>query len=160
MNNLNYLMPKPIVKLHETENDIHLSRPQHLKHPELISPEQLYEAVYESAFHPMFIGDFNGNIIKFNEKFSLLFGYEPAEIENIKADGFFKSMDGSFINFVEEMKEKGIAKAEVRGVKKSREIFPCRISSVLYQSDSGEKRFMNTVVNISSDISARWNING
>ena len=160
MNNLNYLMPRPIVKLHETQLHIQSPKLESLKNPDLISPEQLYDAVYENAFHPMFVGDFNGNIIKFNEKFSSLFGYAPSEIEKIKADAFFKSMDSSFIIFIDEMNEKGIAKAEVRGIKKSREIFPCRISSVLYQSDKGEKRFMNTVVNISEHISARWNING
>jgi len=160
MNHLNYLMSKPIIKLRETEETIRPLKPQSMKHPDLISTEQLYEAVYESAFHPMFVGDYEGNIIKFNEKFSSLFGYDPSEIEGIKAEVFFKSMDMSFITYVEEMNEKGIAKAEIRGVKKSREIFPCRISSVLYQSDKGEKRFMNTVVNISDHISARWNING
>ena len=160
MNNLNYLMPRPIVKLLETQTSLQSPKLESLKHPDLISPEQLYEAVYENAFHPMFVGDFDGNIIKFNEQFSSLFGYAPTEIEKIKADGFFKSMDSSFIIYIDEMNEKGIAKAEVRGIKKSREIFPCRISSVLYQSDKGEKRFMNTVVNISNHISARWNING
>src|SRR6185312_1962146 len=160
MNNLNYLMPRPIVKLHETQTHIEPQKLESLKNPDLISPEQLYDAVYENAFHPMFVGDLNGNIIKFNEKFSSLFGYAPSEIEKIKADGFFKSMDSSFITFIDEMNEKGIAKAEVRGIKKSREIFPCRISSVLYQSDKGEKRFMNTVVNLSEHIYARWNLNG
>ncbi|RNI34184.1 PAS domain S-box protein [Hanamia caeni] len=160
MNNLNYLMPRPIVKLHATQLHIQSPTPESFKNPDLISPEQLYDAVYESAFHPMFVGDFNGNIIKFNEKFSSLFGYAPSEIEKIKADDFFKSMDSSFITFIDEMNEKGIARAEVRGIKKSREIFPCRISSVLYQSDKGERRFMNTVVNISEHISARWNLNG
>lgn len=160
MNHLNYLMSRPIVKLHETQTDLQSPKLESLKNPDLISPEQLYEAVYENAFHPMFVGDFDGNIIKFNEQFSSLFGYAPTEIEKIKADGFFKSMDSSFITFIDEMNEKGIAKAEVRGIKKSHEIFPCRISSVLYQSDKGEKRFMNTVVNLSEHIYARWNING
>ena len=90
MNHLNYLMSKPIVKLHDTEQSIQPQKPQSIKHPDLISTEQLYEAVYESAFHPMFVGDFDGNIIKFNEKFSSLFGYEPSEIEGIKAEVFFK----------------------------------------------------------------------
>ena len=153
-------MPKQIVTMHETQNNNYSPEINENNKSELISTEQLYEAVYENAFHPMFIGDIDENIIKFNEKFSMLFGFLPDEIKKLKSSDFFKTYDDSFITFIKNRSDNGIAKAEVRGIKKSREIFPCRISSIFYQSDDGEKRFMNTIVNISEHISARWNITG
>ena len=160
MNNLTSPMPKPVVTIHEILKSNYAPEINEKNKPELISTEQLYEAVYENAFHSMFIGDIEGKIIKFNEKFSLLFGFLPGEIEKLKSSDFFKATDNSFISFIQDRKEKGFAKAEIRGIRKSGQIFPCRISSVFYPSDKGEKRFMNTVVNISEHISARWNIAG
>ena len=156
-------MLKPIVTLHEMQNSNYppySPETNEKNNSELISTEELYEAVYENAFHPMFIVDMDGNIIKFNEKFSILFGFLPEEIAKLKSSDFFKNTDDSFITFVEDIKEKGFAKTEARGIRKSGKIFPCRISSVFYQSGRGEKRYMNTVVNISEHISARWNIAG
>lgn len=128
--------------------------------PESISTAQLYDAVYDNAFHPMYISGMDDQIIKFNEKFSKLFGFRPEEIKSLRSPDFFKTDDDSYISFIEKRNEKGIAKAEIKGIKKSGEIFPCRISSVYYLSDKGEKRFMNTLVNTSVHISARWNIAG
>jgi PAS domain S-box-containing protein len=153
-------MPKPIVLIHNREdagNNLEMNKETT---PEFISPGQLYEAVYDNAFHPMIISRIHGEIIKYNEKFSNLFGFPPDEMRKLKVFDFFKTNDASFIKFVEDRNEKGIAKAEIRGIKKSGEIFPCRISSVLYRSDNGEERFMNTIVNISNHISARWDIAG
>lgn len=160
MHYLSTPMLTTIVTIHDTQNLYHSSEIIRDPSPEFISTAQLYDALYENAFHPMYISSVNGKIIKFNEKFSRLFGFHPDEIENLKSSDFFKTHDTSFISFIEKRSEEGIAKAEVRGIKKSGEIFPCRISSIFYESDKEEKRFMNTLVNISEDISARWNIAG
>jgi PAS domain S-box-containing protein len=150
----------PFVTTNERQNSSFAPEISKNSRPEFISTAQLYEAVYENAFHPMYIGSIDGKIIKFNEKFSKLLGFLPDEIKKLRSTDFFKTNDASYISFLEKRKEKGIAKAEVRGIKKSGETFPCRISSVCYQSDQGEKRYMNTLVNISAHISARWNIAG
>ena len=151
-------MPASIVTIHERQNSYFSPEINNPVNPEFISTAQLYDALYENAFHPMYITGVNGKIIKFNEKFSKLLGFHPNEIDNLKSSDLFKVNDIEFISFIENRKEKGIAKAEVRGIKKSGEIFPCRISSIFYKSERGEKRFMNTLVNISEHLSARWNI--
>ena len=160
MNPQSYSMPNPIVQHQDMRNNNYSPDFNEEVEPGYISTAQLYEALYDIAFHPMFVGDISGKVIKFNEKFSLLFGYRSGEMERLKSSDFFKTNDNSFISFVEKIKEKGIANAEVSGIKKSGEIFPCRISSVYYQSDNGEQRFLNTLVNISEHISARWNLAG
>lgn len=130
------------------------------KKPAFITTQQLYNAVFENAFHPMYIGNGGGKVIKFNDKFSKLFGFSPSEIKMKKSLDFFETNDKAFIAFIKQRRENGIAKAEVRCIKKSGERFPCRISSVIYESDNGEIRSMNTLVNISRNFTARWDIAG
>lgn len=137
---------QPAARLKEEEN------------PDFISTSELFNAVYENAFHPMYIGNGGGKFIKFNEKFSKLFGFSRKEMSEINLADIFKTDDNSFIKFMNERNEKGIAKAEVRCFKKSGESFPCRISSIIYEADNGEKRSLNTLVNISNNILARWNV--
>ncbi|MEO8823585.1 MAG: PAS domain-containing protein [Ginsengibacter sp.] len=159
MSDLPSHVPKTIVTIHERQ-DLFPTSETIEDNSEFVTTTQLYDAVYKNAFLPMYIAGENGKIINFNEKFSNLFGFLPSEIENLKSSDFFKTNDNSFISFIENRNDKGFAKAEVNCIKKSGEVFPCRISSVFYQSDNGEKRFMNTLVNTSDHISARWNVAG
>jgi len=158
MNRPNSILPPQIVPIrHEQYSSPSLPA---VEKPEFITTQQLYDAVFENAFHPMYIGNGGAKVIRFNDKFSKLFGFSPDEIQKMKPVDFFETNDHSFIAFINQRKEKGIAKAEVTGIKKSGERFPCRISSVIYESDRGEKRTMNTLVNISQNITARWSIAG
>jgi len=127
---------------------------------DFLSTEQLYNAVFENAFHSMYIGNPNGNILRFNEKLLKLFGYAEWEMKQNHYSDLFDIYDQSFIDFFNERKTKGIAKAELMGIKKSGDKFPCRISSVIYETDDGNKRSMNTVVNLSRSLESRWNIAG
>jgi PAS domain S-box-containing protein len=120
--------------------------------------EQLYNAVFENAFHPMYIGSSNGEIIRFNVKLCKMFGYSKTEMAEHDCSDIFEIQERSFINFLSKRHEKGIAKAEVTGIRKNGQRFPCRISSVFYLSDDGLERSMNTIVDISKSLSARWNI--
>lgn len=141
----NFLNSSPLIE--EEKNDF-------------ISTAELYEAVYKNAFHPMYIEGTDGKIVKFNEKFSELFGIPLKEADQLQARNFFASDEKSFISFINQKVENGFAKAEVTGIKKSGERFPCRISSVIYQSDNGEIRSINTLVNISENLAARWSFLG
>lgn len=127
---------------------------------DFLSTEQLYNAVFENAFHSMYIANGFNDIIKFNDKLTKLFGYSHKEMIDFKSTNLFDVHENSFIDFINKRKEKGIAKAEITGIKKSGERFPVRISSVVYETESGEKRSMNTLVNLSKSLSARWNIAG
>lgn len=117
---------------------------------------ELYNAVFENSFHPVYIGDGDGLILRFNEKFSKLFGYTTIELLELESSLLFDVKEQSFLDFMNERNRKRIAKYEVTGIRKTGIKFPCRISSVVYLGDSGEKRSMNTIVDISKDIEARW----
>lgn len=127
---------------------------------DLLTTEQLYEAVFENAFHPMYISSNDGKILRFNEKLWRLFGYKEKEMAENNSSDLFDNEDNAFICFLEERKRIGIAKAEILGIKKSGLTFPCRISSVIYQTDDGLKRSLNTIVDISKNLAARWCIAG
>ena len=127
---------------------------------DFISTAQLYEAVYKNAFHPMYIERTDGKIVKFNEKFSELFGFPLKEADRLQATNLFETDEKSFVSFINQKVENGFAKAEITGIKKSGERFPCRISSVIYESDNGEIRSINTLVNISENLTARWSFLG
>lgn len=128
--------------------------------PDFLSTEQLYNAVFENAFHAMYIANGDHQIIKFNDKLSKLFGYSREEISHFQSAVLFDVYENSFIDFMNRRNQQGIAKAEVTGIKKSGERIPIRISSVVYETEKGEKRLMNTLVNLSKNLSARWNLNG
>lgn len=130
------------------------------ENPDNISTAQLYEAVYKNAFHPMYIENNDGRIVKFNEKFSDLFGFSLKEAQHLTAKIFFDTDEKSFVSFTNQKVENGFAKAEITAIKKSGEKFPCRISSVIYETDNGEIRTINALVNISTNISARWSFAG
>ncbi len=159
MNHPTSILPRQIVPVQPAQF-LSLSSGVEAKRPDFITTQQLYDAVFENAFHPMYVGNSGGKVIKFNDKFSKLFGFSPNEVKMKKSWDFFETNDEAFITFINQRREKGIAKAEVRCIKKSGERFPCRISSVTYQSDKGETRSMNTLVNISHNLTARWNIAG
>lgn len=127
---------------------------------DFLSTEQLYNAVFENAFHAMYIANGFDQIIKFNDKLSRLFVYSEDEMIHLHTSVLVDVHEKSFIDFMNKRTENGIAKAEITGIKKSGERFPIRISSVFYETESGEKRSMNTLVNLSKSLSARWNIAG
>jgi len=121
------------------------------------STEGFYDAVFQNAFHAVYIENGDGLILKFNEKFCKLFGYTVSEMREVENVDLFEIDEDSFLHFINQRTDKGIAKGEITGIKKNGKRFPCRISSVIYQSDLGDKRAMNTLVDISEDLSARWN---
>lgn len=156
MNDLTYL---------PTRNDNYLAQSNGSESPDFeviekvkyTSTAELYDAVFQNAFHAVYIENGDGLILKFNEKFCKLFGYSVSEMAEVENTDLFEMDENSFLNFMNERTDKGIAKGEITGIKKSGKTFPCRISSVIYQSDFGDKRAMNTLVDISDDLSARWN---
>lgn len=110
---------------------------------------EIYNAVYENAFHAMYIGSDDGYIFKFNEKLSRILGYSEKELKGKRSTDIFDINEDAFHNFIDERDDKGIAKAEITCIRKSGEKFSCRISSVFYETSNGERRSINTIVDIS-----------
>ncbi len=122
------------------------------------TPSEIYNAVFENSFHAVYIGNSDGYILRFNKKLCKVFGYSENEMNRFESFRLFNLYETAFIDFVNERKRKGIAKAEITCIKKSGKMFPCRISSVFYQSENGEKRTMNTLVDISESLDSRWDL--
>ncbi|MEO8719903.1 MAG: PAS domain-containing protein [Ginsengibacter sp.] len=118
--------------------------------PDSISNVELYNAIFENAFHPMYVASEEENLLKFNEKLCLLFEFSKHELLQKKSLALFNINENNFIDFLGQRNLNGIAKAEITGIKKSGQTFPCRISSVIYESEEG-KRSMNTIVDISKE---------
>ena len=153
MNELTYKPTKKDIFLSQSTDTDPSYAHEKVKHT---STAELYDAVFQNAFHPMYIETGDGLIMKFNEKFCKLFGYSSKEMAQVENADLFETDENAFFNFLDQRNDKGISKGEITGIKKSGKRFPCRISSVIYQSDVGDKRAMNTVVDISNDLSARW----
>ncbi len=124
------------------------------------SASEIYDGVFKSSFHAMYVENSDGQIMKFNKQFCQLFGYSASETADLENADLFETNENSFLLFCDQRNNKGISKGEITGIKKSGERFPCRISSVIYKSDSGDTRAMNTLVNTSENLSARWNFGG
>lgn len=118
---------------------------------------EIYNSVFENSFHAVYIGTCDGHILRFNKKLCRIFGYPENEMINLEASQLFEIND-AFLNFVNERNEKRIAKSEVTCIRKSGKKFPCRISSVIYKSDNGEDKSMNTLIDISNSLASRWDI--
>lgn len=121
---------------------------------------EIYDRVFRSAFHAMCYANKEGQILRFNQKFCKLFEYSETEMQDMTRTQLLEIHDKEFLDFIEQRSNKGLAIAEITGIKKSGKRFPCRISSVIYNSDHGNKRILNTLVDISNDLSARWDIGG
>lgn len=157
MNNLTY--PQPQDNYFNQSTDSFSETLAEKEEVNFVTTSEIYDAVFQNAFHAMYIGTGNGQIVKFNEKICKIFGYSSNEMSELESADILEINEDVFINFLNQRNTKGIAKGEVTGIKKSGERFPCRISSVVYESDYGDKRSMNTLVDISNNLSARWNIN-
>jgi|SRR6185312_5450596 len=149
--NVNFIASPPIENHLKTFKDEERTQP---------TVDEIYDAVFRSAFHAMFFANKEGRIIRFNEKFCKLFGYSETEMRNIERPHILAINEKAFRDFMDQRNDKGIASAEITGIRKSGKRFPCRISSVIYHSDYGHERILNTLVDISDDLSARWNIGG
>ena len=119
---------------------------------------EIYNAVYENAFHAMYIGDGNGHILKSNGKLSKMLGYSERELAEKVTFEIFDINESAFLNFLSERNTLGIAKAEVTCIRKSFDKLPCRISSVIYKTDNGERRSLNTIVDLSQYVSERQSL--
>lgn len=115
------------------------------------STSELFNEVFENSFHAMYIGNGNGRILKFNEKICKMFGYSECEIMELESFRIFEFEGEELIDFLNERNAKGIAKRELTCVNKSGEKFPCLLSSVAYNADNGQKRSMNTLLDLSKN---------
>ena len=113
------------------------------------STAEVFQAVFENSFHASFIGNSRGITIKANEADCKMFGYTNEEMLRLTTIEIFDTTESRYEKYLSQRELNGKAKAEVTGIRKNGERFPCEISSVVFIDDNGEKRTLDTLHDIS-----------
>ena len=119
--------------------------------PELVkfpSTSEVFRAVFENTFYASCIGSGDGKTLEANETVCKVFGYSAAEITKLTTKELFVTTESKYVQYWHQLKSYGRAKAEITGIKKSGERFPCRISSLIFINDEGEKRTIYTILSL------------
>jgi len=125
-------------------------------HPELVnfpSTSEVFHAVLENLFYANFIGNGQGKMLEANETVCKLFGYTPNEMTRLTTNELFDTTEKNYKDYLFQRKSYGRAKAQITAIRKNGERFACEITSLIYVDDSGEKRSINTIIDISKNYS-------
>ena len=138
------------------ESDKSSTRQGFQGNPELVnfpSTSEIFHAVLENSFYANFIGNGQGKTLEANETVCKVFGYSVDEITRLTTSDLFDTREKNYKDYLFQRKTYGRAKAQITAIRKSGERFACEITSLVYVDDSGEKRSINTVVDISKNYS-------
>ena len=138
------------------ESDKSSTRQGFQGNPELVnfpSTSEIFHAVLENSFYANFIGNGQGKTLEANETVCKVFGYSVDEITRLTTSDLFDTREKNYKDYLFQRKTYRRAKAQITALRKSGERFACEITSLIYVDDSGEKRSINTVVDISKNYS-------
>jgi len=125
-------------------------------HPELVkfpSTSEVFHAVLENTFYASCIGNGEGKTLEANETVCKIFGYTPKEMIMLTAKELFDTTEYRYAEYLFQRNSNGKAKAEITGIRKSGERFPCEITSLTFIDDDGEKRTIDTILDVSKKYS-------
>ena len=125
-------------------------------HPELVkfpSTSEVFHAVLENAFYASCIGNGEGKTLEANETVCKVFGYTTKEMNKLTTKELFDVRENKYLGYLCQRERNGRAKAKITGIRKNGERFPCEITSIIFIDDDGEKRTINTVLDISRNYS-------
>ena len=125
-------------------------------HPELVkfpSTSEVFHAVLENTFYASCIGNGEGKTLEANETVCKVFGYTPKEMIILTMKELFDTTEYRYAEYLFQRNSNGKAKAEITGIRKSGERFPCEITSLTFIDDDGEKRTINTILDVSKKYS-------
>jgi len=120
--------------------------------PELVnfsSTAEVFHAVFENSLYANCIGNSNGKTLEANETVCKIFGYTEEEMIQLSTKEIFDITENRYEEYLAVREFNGKARAEVTGIRKNGERFPCKISSVIFTDDNGERRIINTIHDIS-----------
>jgi PAS domain S-box-containing protein len=124
--------------------------------PELVkfpSTSEVFHAVLENSFYASCIDNGHGKTLEANGAICNLFGYTPGEMALLTTKDLFDTTEDSYREYLYQRKSYGRAKARITGIRKSGERFPSEITSLVFIDDGGEKRTINTIIDISKNYS-------
>jgi len=125
-------------------------------HPELVkfpSTSEVFHAVLENTFYASCIDIGQGKTLEANETVCKVFGYTSKEMTKLTTKELFDTTENKYIEYLFQRESYGRAKAEITGIRKSGERFPCEITSLIFIDDDGEKKTINTILDISKNYS-------
>ncbi|KAA9035467.1 PAS domain S-box protein [Ginsengibacter hankyongi] len=124
--------------------------------PELVnfpSTSEIFHAVLENSFYANFIGNGEGKTLEANETVCRVFGYTTDEMTRLTTKDLFDTTEKNYKDYLFQRKSYGRAKAQITAIRKSGEHFACEITSLIYVDDTGERRSLNTIIDISKNYS-------
>ena len=121
-------------------------------HPELVkfpSTSELFRELVENTFYASWIGNGQGQTLKANETVCKVFGYTPEEIMQLTTKQLFDTEEKKYSDYSRQLRDDGKAKGKITGVREDGERFSCEITSLVFIDDDGEKKTINTIIDIS-----------
>src|ERR1700690_4530936 len=128
-------------------------------HPELVkfsSTSEVFYALLENTFYASCIDNGQGKTLEANETVCKVFGYTLKEMTQLTTKELFDTTENKYVEYLFQRECYGRAKAEITGIRKSGERFPCEITSLIFMDDEGEKRTINTILDISRNYSSSF----
>ena len=125
-------------------------------HPELVkfpSTSEVFQAVLENTFYASCIGNGEGKTLEANETVCKVFGYTTKEMTRLTTKELFDTRENKYLEYLCQRECNGRAKAKITGIRKNGERFPCEITSLIFIDEDGEKRTINTILDISRNYS-------
>jgi PAS domain S-box-containing protein len=121
-------------------------------HPELVkfpSTSELFRTLLENTLYASSITNSQGRILEVNETFSRIFGYTSGKMTELTTKELFDTTERKYAEYADQMNFNGKAKAKITGVRRDGDRFSCEITSLVFIDDEGERRTINTIVDIS-----------
>ena len=122
------------------------------RHPDLVkfpSTSELFRTLLENTLYASSISNGQGKTLEVNETFSRIFGYTSGEMTQLTTKELFDTTERKYAQYADQLNIDGKAKAKITGVRKDGERFSCEITSLVFVDDEGERRTINTIVDIS-----------
>jgi PAS domain S-box-containing protein len=111
--------------------------------------ESLYEMLFLNSFDGFLLTSPEGSILDANPAACRIFGRTREEILRAGRDGLADSSDPRLSELLAERKRNGRAHGEVMARHKDGRLFPIEVSSVIFQSRTGETRTCMVIRDIS-----------
>jgi PAS domain S-box-containing protein len=118
---------------------------------QLLNSEIKYRSTIENSLYGVLLTIPYGHVVEANQAALEMFGYSLEEFRKVCRHQIFDVNDPALQDFLDRRARDGRARAELTGIRKNGEHFPCEISSAMFDDIEGKK--LNSLVII--DITER-----
>lgn len=148
-----YLMKNNLTRLPAAvQRELHdaaIRRDHRLGIEKLRANEAKYRAVIDQSQFAIFLAKPDGFIQQANHAATEMFGYTPEELSKLGRDDLLDIADPRYIRGLKERTRTGKVHAEITGIRKGGEKFPCEVSSAVFKDIHGELMACALIMDIS-----------